>query len=95
MNEHTSVCVYVCVQIVGLSASSLHCDFKAISVPITCFCRGPLNPKLAAMQSAWSSRTPSNISMASYRSCSESGRGGEKQMMKGSETEQLKCWAII
>lgn len=34
--------------------------------PITCLSNGPLNPKLAAIRSAWSSRTPSNISMTSW-----------------------------
>ncbi len=36
------------------------------SKPITCLSNGPLNPKLAAIRSAWSSRTPSEISMTSW-----------------------------
>lgn len=86
MNQDISVCVCVCVH---LSARSLHWDFKGFSVPITCLCRGPLKPKLAAMRSAWSSRTPSNISMTSCQICSESERErGEKRMERESETEQ-------
>ena len=70
----------VCVYILDLSAHSLHSDSTIISLLFTCLCRGPLKPKLAAIRVAWSSRTPSNISMISYMNGIKTQ--GEKQIEK-------------
>lgn len=91
------ISVYVCVCILDLFASSLHCEFKAFSVYITCLCRGPLKPKLAAMRSAWSSCTPSNISMTSYTIQGESERDRERNKWRKGvrQKKRLKHWTII
>lgn len=81
MRIHLSVCLSVCT-CWQRAQISLLCIVT--SVPITCLCRGPLKPKLAAMRSAWSSWTPSNISMTSCKK----DRGRESNCETESEREQ-------
>lgn len=55
----------VCVCAPQIPVPVLCIGFEALGAYITCPCRGPLKPKLAAMRRACSSRTPSNMSMTS------------------------------
>lgn len=83
----------LCVWIADFSISPSHCNFKAFSAPITCLCRGPLNPKLAAIRSVWSSRTPSNISMTSWRQSKGNEKGKDDKWVIGKRMKRkLKCW---
>lgn len=68
--------VSVCLWPLRSPLPLLRIQFEAPGAYITCLCRGPLKPKLAAMRSAWSSRMPSNMSMTS---CEIQRRGGDKQ----------------
>lgn len=55
----------VCVCAPQIPVPVLCIGFEALGAYITCLCRGPLKPKLAAIRRACSSRTPSNMSMTS------------------------------
>lgn len=68
--------VSVCLWPLRSPLPLLGIQFEAPCAYITCLCRGPLKPKLAAMPSAWSSRTPSKMSMTS---CEIQRQGGEEQ----------------
>lgn len=65
----------------------LRIQFEAPCAYITCLCRGPLKPKLAAMPSAWSSRTPSKMSMTS---CEIRRQGGEERREEIRASRQKK-----